>query len=82
MSTPIIDRIMDEQDKDFIRVLEDLIDVLVARGVITMDMLPKQATDKLAMRRQMRDKLRDQSGPLRRDASALDRKLAGLRVTG
>lgn len=79
MSSPIIDKIMNEQDKDFIRVLEDLIDVLIARGVITMDMLPKDAVDKLAMRRQMRDTLRDQAGVSARDISAIDRKLAALR---
>ncbi len=79
MSSPIIDKIMNEQDKDFIRVLEDLIDVLIARGVITMDMLPKDAVDKLAMRRQMRDTLRDQAGVSSRDIGAIDRKLAALR---
>lgn len=78
MSSPIIDKIMNEQDKDFIRVLEDLIDVLIARGLITMDMLPKDAVEKLAMRRQMRDTLRDQGMPAR-DIGAIDRKLAALR---
>ena len=79
MSSPIIDKIMNEQDKDFIRVLEDLIDVLIARGLITMDMLPQDAVEKLAMRRQMRDTLRDQAGMPARDLSAIDRKLAALR---
>jgi hypothetical protein len=71
---------MDEQDRDFIRVLEDLIDVLVARGVITMDMLPKEATDKLAMRRHMRDTLRPEpvGGRRKPDIDAIDRKLAAL----
>jgi hypothetical protein len=68
---------MDEQDRDFIRVLEDLIDVLVARGVITMDMLPKEATDKLAMRRQMRNKLVT-TADARPDTSDIDRRLAAL----
>ena len=68
---------MDEQDRDFIRVLEDLIDVLVARGVITMDMLPKEATDKLAMRRHMRDKLVS-AADTRPDTSDIDRRLATL----
>ena len=79
MSSPIIDKIMDEQDKDFIRVLEDLIDVLIARGVITMEMLPKDARDKLASRRQMRDTLREPDAAGQRDVSAIDRKLAALR---
>ncbi len=78
MTQPIIDRIMDEQDRDFIRVLEDLIDVLIARGVITMDMLPKEATDKLAMRRQMRDTLRPPVMSRQVDLHAIDRKLAAL----
>lgn len=79
MNSPIIDKIMNEQDRDFIRVLEDLIDVLIARGLITMDMLPRDAVEKLAMRRQMRDTLRDQAGAPPRDISAIDRKLAALR---
>jgi hypothetical protein len=79
MTQPIIDRIMDEQDRDFIRVLEDLIDVLVLRGVITMDMLPKEATEKLAMRRQMRDGLVRPAGSRTVDIDEIDRKLAALR---
>ena len=79
MSSPIIDKIMNEQDRDFIRVLEDLIDVLVARGVITMDMLPKDARDKLATRQQMRDTLREPAVGAQSDISAIDRKLAALR---
>ncbi len=78
MSPSIIDKIMNEQDRDFIRVLEDLIDVLIARGVITMDMLPREAVEKLAMRRQMRDTLTDPSPPKQFDPAAIDRKLAGL----
>ena len=78
MTSPIIDRIMDEQDRDFIRVLEDLIDVLIARGVITMDMLPKDSTDKLAMRRQMRTKLTG-AADARRDTTEIDQRLAALR---
>lgn len=78
MSSPIIDKIMNEQDRDFIRVLEDLIDVLVARGVITMDMLPRDARDKLATRRQMRDSLREPSGA-RHPELSIDQKLAALR---
>ena len=54
MQQHLLDKIMDEQDKDFVRVLEDLIDVLVARGVITMDMMPKGAAEKLDRRRRMR----------------------------
>lgn len=79
MSSPIIDKIMNEQDRDFIRVLEDLIDVLVARGVITMEMLPPDAREKLATRRQMRDSLREPVGARPGDISGIDQKLAALR---
>jgi hypothetical protein len=41
-------------DADFIRVLEDLIDVLVQRRVINMTDLPVAALDKLAARRDHR----------------------------
>jgi len=41
-------------DADFIRVLEDLIDVLVQRRVINMTDLPAAALDKLAARRDHR----------------------------
>ena len=77
MTSPIIERIMDEQDRDFIRVLEDLIDLLVARGVITMDMLPREAVDKLSMRRQMRGQLMAAEASM--DTTELDRRLAALR---
>lgn len=77
MTSPIIERIMDEQDRDFIRVLEDLIDLLVARGVITMDMLPREAVDKLSMRRQMRGQLVAAEASM--DTTELDRRLAALR---
>ncbi len=79
MSSPIIDKIMNEQDRDFIRVLEDLIDVLVARGLITMDMLPKDARDKLATRRQMRDSLKESGAARPVDLSAIGQKLVALR---
>lgn len=78
MTSPIIDKIMDQQDRDFIRVLEDLIDLLIARGVITMEMLPKDAVEKLAMRRQMRSQLMGGADP-HADTSELDRRLAALR---
>jgi len=46
-------------DVDFIRVLEDLIDVLVNKGVINLTDLPPQALDKLSQRRRIRRRLRD-----------------------
>ncbi|MDH4392696.1 MAG: hypothetical protein QE285_14895 [Aquabacterium sp.] len=44
----------EQLDADFIRVLEDLIDVLVDRHVINMTDLPPAARDKLAARRDHR----------------------------
>ena len=41
-------------DADFIRVLEDLIDVLIDKHVINMTDLPEAARDKLAVRRDHR----------------------------
>lgn len=48
-------RVMEDQDQEFIRVLDDLIEVLVARGVITLDMLPSRAVAKFEQRRSMRE---------------------------
>lgn len=57
MSQTIVDRILEEQDREFTRVLEDLIEVLIAQGVISLDMLPEKAVEKLEQRRYMRAKL-------------------------
>lgn len=45
-------------DAEFIRVLEDLIDALVAKGVINLTDLPPQALEKLNQRRRVRRRLR------------------------
>ena len=55
MRTQLFGRVMEDQDQDFIRVLEDLIDVLVAQGVISLDMLPNRAAEKFLQRRSMRE---------------------------
>ena len=80
MQQLILDKIMDEQDKDFVRVLEDLVDVLIAQGVITMDMMPREAAEKLDRRRRMRASLTP-SSQHSADVGQIDRKLAefGLR---
>jgi hypothetical protein len=44
-------------DADFVRVLEDLIDVLIAKGVLRMTDLPVQAQQKLNQRKQRRARL-------------------------
>ena len=45
-------------DVEFVRVLEDLIDALVAKGVINLTDLPPQALEKLNQRRRARRRLR------------------------
>ena len=46
-------------DVDFIRVLEDLIDALIANGTLRMTDLPVEAQRKLADRKQNRSRLFD-----------------------
>lgn len=46
-------------DADFIRVLEDLIDVLVDNGTLRLTDLPPQALEKLSQRKRARARLRD-----------------------
>ena len=46
-------------DMNMARVLEDLIDALLRKGVIAMSDLPAAARDKLQMRRKMRTEIRD-----------------------
>ena len=50
---------LSQMDEGFIRVLEDLIDVLISNGVIRLTDLPAQALDKLAQRKAARQRLRD-----------------------
>lgn len=44
-------------DADFIRVLEDLIDALIAKGVLRVTDLPPQAQRKLSARKGLRSRL-------------------------
>ena len=46
-------------DADFIRVLEDLVDALLANGTLRLTDLPPEAVAKLDQRRQARARLRD-----------------------
>ncbi|WP_417069547.1 hypothetical protein [Niveibacterium terrae] len=46
-------------DADFIRVLEDLIDALIAKGVLRVTDLPHEAQRKLAARKGLRNRLKD-----------------------
>lgn len=50
---------MSEMDVEFIRVLEDLIDALLAKGVLRLTDLPPQALEKLNRRKSVRRRLRD-----------------------
>lgn len=52
-------RVLTDLDVDFIRVLEDLIDALLANGTIRLTDLPPQAIRKLNLRKQERKRLRD-----------------------
>ncbi|HLS18014.1 MAG TPA: hypothetical protein VK049_09360 [Paenalcaligenes sp.] len=49
---------LSQSDAEFIRVLEDLIDTLIARGVIRLTDLPPQALEKLQERKLTREQLR------------------------
>jgi len=50
---------LQELDSEFIRVLEDLIDVLVANGTLRLTDLPPAALEKLGKRNHARTRLRD-----------------------
>lgn len=50
---------LSQLDADFIRVLEDLIDALVANGTLRLTDLPAEALDKLNRRKQTRARMRD-----------------------
>lgn len=49
---------LERMDAQFIRVLEDLVDALVAKGVINLTDLPPEALEKLNRRRQARRRMR------------------------
>ncbi len=50
---------LSELDAGFIRVLEDLIDALLANGTLRLTDLPPEAMDKLNKRKHARARLRD-----------------------
>lgn len=47
----------DQMDADFVRVLEDIIDLLIVKNVITITELPAEAQAKLMARRHFRDRV-------------------------
>ena len=58
-------------DLEFIRVIEDLIAVLLKRGVILITDLPEQAQEKLLRRGSLRRQFRDHSGLMAEDEDVL-----------
>jgi hypothetical protein len=50
---------LDATDQDFIRVLEDVVDLLIAKGLILFTELPADAQQKIMRRQQMRSALGD-----------------------
>lgn len=61
-----VDRFRDF-DADFVRVLEDVIELLIERHVIQVTDLPPAARDKLMRRAQLRDRIRSLQTPLQDD---------------
>ena len=47
-------------DQDFIRVLEDVVQLLIEKGVIIFTELPQSAQDKISLRQRLRTKLSNQ----------------------
>lgn len=58
-------------DIEFIRVLEDLIEALLANGVLRLTDLPPQALEKLSKRKRARQRLRDSLDLIADDDSIL-----------
>jgi hypothetical protein len=50
---------LEDSDKDLIRVLEDLVDVLTAKGLIRFTDLPEEAQQKIMRRQQLRVEMGD-----------------------
>lgn len=57
-------RLLEESDKSVIRVLEDLVEVLLAKNLITFTDLPAPAQEKLLSRQEARDELHVLSNPI------------------
>jgi len=54
-----IEHALRQSDADFVRVLDDLITVLLNKGMIVFTDLPPHAQQKLMIRRRLRDRARD-----------------------
>ncbi len=51
--------VLDSTDQDFIRVLEDLVEVLIDKGVILFTDLPASAQEKMMLRQRMRSQIHE-----------------------
>lgn len=58
-------------DISFIRVLEDLIEILLANGVIRLTDLPSEALEKLNQRKRVRQRMRDSLDLIDDDESSI-----------
>ena len=56
----VVNRLRDS-DQGFIRVLEDVVDLLVEQQIIQLGDLPQDARDKIAQRKHLRSLLRQQA---------------------
>ena len=50
---------LDSSDQDFIRVLEDVVELLINKGIILFTDLPDSAQQKMMQRQRMRSELQD-----------------------
>jgi hypothetical protein len=55
-------RALRQSDADFVRVLDDLVYLMLNKGMIVFTDLPKEARNKLMIRRRLRDRARDLGG--------------------
>lgn len=62
---------LSDLDISFIRVLEDLIEVLLANGVIRLTDLPPEALEKLNQRKRVRQRMRDSLDLIDDDESSI-----------
>lgn len=51
--------LLDSSDQDFIRVLDDVVELLINKGIILFTDLPDSAQQKVMRRQRMRDELHD-----------------------
>ena len=54
-----VESFLDSTDQDFIRVLEDLVELLIGKGVILFTDLPDSAQEKMMQRQRMRNELNE-----------------------